>query len=149
VVEAQGIELASKTDSLKRGRVVSTMYHLPSLDRYEAIKKLPPLRRNEPTELATNARRAKYIYRVRGTAGAYADRDRDFRYGSHTIYKDVTTEAEARQLAEGFMDSERAQGRDARLWIEETTPRTGDFSQVAKWIDGGRGEWKLDYDRKP
>jgi hypothetical protein len=150
VVEAQGIELASKTDSLKRGRVVSTMYHLPSLDRYEAIKKLPPLRRNETTELATNARRkAKYIYRVRGTAGAYADRDRDFRYGRHTVYVDVSSEEEAREAAENFMQSERPQGREARVWIEETTPRTGEFSQVAKWIDGGRGEWKLDYDRKP
>jgi hypothetical protein len=108
-----------------------------------------PLRRNAPTELALNARRAKYIYRVRGTAGAYADRDRDFRYGRHTVYVDVSSEDEAREAAENFMQSERPQGRDARLWIEETTPRTGDFSQVAKWIDGGRGEWKLDYDRKP
>jgi hypothetical protein len=115
---------------------------------YESNKKLP-LRRNAPTELALNARRAKYIYRVRGTAGAYADRDRDFRHGRHTVYMDVSSEDEAREAAENFMQSERPQGREARVWIEETTPRTGEFSQVAKWIDGGRGEWKLDYDRKP
>ena len=121
----------------------------------EPNKKLP-LRRNHsggvPTELAANVRRTKYVYRVMGTADAYRDRQVTLGYsGTATISNlRVASEEEARALADSFMRREPPQGRDARVWIEEHNPRTGDTYKVAKWNGDDRSRtWVVDYDRKP
>ncbi len=44
VLSANGVEVASKTSVYKRGKVVSVLYVLPSLARYEALMALPVAR---------------------------------------------------------------------------------------------------------
>ncbi len=43
-LSALGVELGSKTEIKKRGKVVSVLYVLPSLERYNALMALPVAR---------------------------------------------------------------------------------------------------------
>ncbi len=46
-LKVSGIEVGTKTTILKRGRVVSILYVLPSLDRLKALQALPLARKGE------------------------------------------------------------------------------------------------------